>query len=313
MGQALRDRLNAAPVAGDQPCMTVKGKKPAARVEVIIARNAPVAVIFRRGPSRLVRMLRWNLRNDRIEGGQWIEARIHVDRCDISPDGELVAAFVASNRRKPWTWTSISRPPYFTALAVWPKGDSWGGGGLFGSDTHLFLWHDTGVKDGIEQSRLLDDFTLPKGFRVQPFFGHSPVPDCDIAQSRMVLSGWKFVQRYVWHYGQSGFAEPEIMARPLDRSKQPRFELRRWRLSFDTFRAEVNDLKTGARRDLGRVDWADADHTGDVLWSAGGCLYRLTGPARRGLDIDAKPKLVADLNDMAFDAIQAPRRALKWP
>ena len=293
--------------------MSSSKRKPPARVEAILARNAATAVIFRRGPSRFVRMLKWDLRTDRIEGGQWIEARIHVERSDISPDGELVASFVASYRKAPGTWTAISRPPYFTALAVWPKGDSWGGGGLFGSDTHLFLWHDTEVKDGVDQFKLMDDFTLPKRFRVQPFFGNSPVPGCDVEQSRMVLSGWRFMQRHVWRQGLSEFAEPEIMARPLDHPRKPRFELRRWRTSFEIRRAEVHDLKTGAHRDIGPVDWVDADHTGDVLWSAGGCLYRLSGLARRGMDLDAEPERVADLNDMTFEATEAPKRALRWP
>jgi hypothetical protein len=31
------------------------------------------------------------------------------------------------------------------------------------------------------------------------------------------------------------------------------------------------------------------------------------------MKLDAEPKLVADLNDMAFEAIEAPRRALTWP
>ncbi len=164
------------------------------------------------------------------------------------------------------------------------------------------------MKYGIDQFKLLDDFTLPKRFRVQPFFGNSPVPACDVEQSRMVLSGWRFVQRYVWHQGASEFAEPEIMVRPLDHPKQPRFELRRWRLSFDALRAEVHDLKTGAQRDLGRVEWVDADHKGDVLWSAGGKLFRLAGPSRQGMEIDAEPKLVADLNDMTFEPIEAPKK-----
>ena len=125
-----------------------KARKPAARVEAIVARNAATAVIFRRGPTRHVRMLKWDLRNDKIEPGQWIEARVHVERCDLSPDGELVACFVASYRRTPGTWTAISRPPYFTALAVWPKGDTYGGGGLFVSDGHFLLEHDT-----LEQGR----------------------------------------------------------------------------------------------------------------------------------------------------------------
>jgi len=305
-----------------------KTRKPAARVEAIIARNAAVAVIFRRGPSRLVRMLKWNLRNDRIEPGQWIEAGVHVTRCDVSPNGELVACFVASYRRRPGTWTAISRPPFFTALAVWPKGDSWGGGGLFMSDRHFLLEHDERVRYGVDQFSLMDDFTLPRRFRVQSYAGRAPVPDCEIEQCRMVLSGWRFVQRAVWGRAQSDpekghpFERPEIMARALDRAKSPRFELRRlvdgyapgraqgtWRI----MRAGIYDLQNATDRDLGHLDWVDVDHAGDVLWSARGQLFRLAGPTRRGMDIAAEPKLVADLNDMVFEAIGAPRRARAWP
>ncbi len=293
--------------------MTVKGKKPAARVEAIIARNAPVAVIFRRGPSRLVRMLRWNLRNDKIVPGQWIEGRVYVARSDISPDGELVACFVAAYRKKVGTWTAISRPPYFTALAVWPKGDTWGGGGLFGSNSHFLLAHSTARSNSdIDEFKLMDGFTLPKRFRVQPLDRHSTVPESEVEEARMVLSGWRFVQRHVWHYGLSEFAEPEIMARPLDNPKAARFELRRFRTAFEIRLAEVHDLVAGTQRDLGRVDWVDAGPNGDVLWSAGGKLFRLAGPSRHGMTIDAEPKLVADLNDMTFEAIEAPKRALRW-
>jgi len=293
--------------------MPPRQTKALARVEAIIARNAPAAVIFRRGPTRFVRMLRWDLRTDKIVPGQWVNARVHVARSDLSPDGELVACFVASYRRQPSTWTAISRPPYFTALAVWPKGDTWGGGGLFVSNSHFLLAHSTKrINSDIDEFKLMDGFTLPKRFRMQPFDRHSPVHDCDVQQARMVLSGWRFVQRYVWHVNQSLFAEPEIMARPLDNPKQPCFELRRWRTSFEIVRAEVHDLTAGTQRDLGRVDWVDAGPNGDVLWSAGGKLFRLAGPWRRGANIDAEAKLVADLNDMAFEAIEAPKRVMHW-
>ena len=135
----------------------------------------------------------------------------------------------------------------------------------------------------IDQFKLMDDFTLPKRFRVQPFVG---------------IAGARLRRRAIAHgavglalraalrvaQGQSAFAEPEIMARPLDHPKQPRFELRRWRTSFEILRAEVHDLMAGTQRDLGRVDWVDADRNGDVLWSAGGKLFRLAGPvaARHG-------------------------------
>ena len=79
-------------------------------------------------------------------------------------------------------------------------------------------------------------------------------------------------------------------------------------------RAGIHDLETATARDLGRVDWVDADHAGGVLWSARGKLFRLAGPGRRGMNVDAEPKLIADLNGMTFEAIEPPpRRARKWP
>jgi len=141
-----------------------------------------------------------------------------------------------------------------------------------------------------------------------------------------VLSGWRFTQRS--EHGKSTADSdlnyplkiPEIMSRPLDDPKRPRFELHRIVegygpqkkiMPFRIMRAEISDIK-GARRDLGRIDWVDADG-GDVLWSAGGKLFRLPGPARGAMDIDAEPKLVADLNDMVFEELKAPPRATRWP
>ena len=308
--------------------MVAAQRRTFARVEAIVARNAALAVIFRRGPSRFVRMLKWNLRNDRIEPGQWVNARVLVERSDLSPSGELVACFVASHRRRPDIWTAISRPPWFTALAVWPKGDTWGGGGLFASDGHFLLEHDARIQYGLDQFKPLPAFTLPKRFRVQPFEGHAPVHGCDIEQARMVLSGWRFIQRADWGRATSDletglpFARPEIMARALDDPKRSRFELRRFIDGYAPsrvqgrsrlVRAEIHDLQTATDRAIGPVDWVDVDHNGDVLWSKAGRLFRLAGPARRSMTIDAEPKLVADLNDMRFEAMEAPKAALKWP
>jgi hypothetical protein len=63
-------------------------KPPPARIYAIVAREADVAVVFRRGPSRQVRLLRWNLRTDEIEAGQWFKGRIYERRCDLAPMGK---------------------------------------------------------------------------------------------------------------------------------------------------------------------------------------------------------------------------------
>ena len=44
-----------------------------------------------------------------------------------------------------WAWTAISRPPFLTALALWPKGDCWHGGGSFKNSTIVLLNHKPNV------------------------------------------------------------------------------------------------------------------------------------------------------------------------
>ena len=44
-----------------------------------------------------------------------------------------------------YAWTAVSRPPYITALALWPKGDCWHGGGLFQDNKTLILNHKPDV------------------------------------------------------------------------------------------------------------------------------------------------------------------------
>src|SRR6187200_1673578 len=98
--------------------------EPSCRLYVIMARNGRSAVIFRRGPSTHARLIRWWLKGDSFDEGQWIRARIYPRRADLSPDGELLIYFAGRFRKPLHTWTAVSHPPYFTALALWPKTDA---------------------------------------------------------------------------------------------------------------------------------------------------------------------------------------------
>jgi hypothetical protein len=128
----------------------------------ILAREAPRAVIFRRGPNRRVLLLSWDLETDAIVPGQWFKGRIYERRCDLSPDGRLLIYFAAKFWRQPEAWTAISKPPYFTALALWMKETAWGGGGLFDSATSIGLNHHH------DEFQLADGFALPPSFDVHP-------------------------------------------------------------------------------------------------------------------------------------------------
>lgn len=136
--------------------------EPSCRLYVVLARRAPIGVIFRRGPTRHVRLIRWNLEDDSPESGQWLRGRVYERRCDLSPRGDMLIYFAAKHRPPFDTWTAVSRPPWFTALALWPKGDCWGGGGLFKNGRLILLNHWSC------QMALAEGFRLPRSITVAP-------------------------------------------------------------------------------------------------------------------------------------------------
>jgi hypothetical protein len=107
------------------------------RLSLVFASEAAVAVLIRRGPSEWLEIVKWNTAKDIFEDAQWLHGRIYSERCGLSPDGRLFVYFAAKHGRvdkaKGYrdTFTAVSRPPYLTALAMWPEGSTWGGGGRF--------------------------------------------------------------------------------------------------------------------------------------------------------------------------------------
>ena len=160
------------------------------RLYALLARAAPVAVVFRRGPSRQLQLLRWNTDTDTFEPGQWFKGRIYERRCDLSPSGRRLIYFAATCRKPLYSWTAVSRPPFLAAVALWPKGDGWGGGGLFARDSQIRLNHRPG------EMRLADGFKLPKHVFVSPY-GARPSwgEDAPIMGDRLARDGWALVQQ----------------------------------------------------------------------------------------------------------------------
>ncbi len=140
-------------------------QKPPCRLDFVFAATASLAVILRRGPSRSVKMLLWHTNTDRFEDGEWWRGRVYEDKCGLSPDGRLFVYF--GYRWKPryipeevFAFTAVSRPPSFRAIALWPAGDTWGGGGHFADNKHLVLNYGEGALPEPHPSY------LPRGFQV---------------------------------------------------------------------------------------------------------------------------------------------------
>src|SRR5256885_2610900 len=121
---------------------------PPPRLSVLLAREAPRALILRRGPSKWVEVIAWDTQRDTFEHGAWFHGRIYERRTDLSPDGTKLIYFVnkftsktVEDEEYTYAWTAVSKVPYLTALALWPKGNCWWGGGLFQDNYTVFLNH----------------------------------------------------------------------------------------------------------------------------------------------------------------------------
>jgi hypothetical protein len=121
--------------------------KPRQRVRptlfVIFAAEANAAVIFRRGPSAWFHVIRWDTLHDVFVSGAWFRGRIYAEKCDLSPNGELLLCFMHQGRKFRTdysdSWSAISRSPWLHALWLWPQGTTYGGGGRFTDNRNVVV------------------------------------------------------------------------------------------------------------------------------------------------------------------------------
>lgn len=167
----------------------------ACRIFIIIAREAPIGIIFRRGPSKWTQIIKWDTDLDTFEYGAWFHGTIYPERCDISPDGTKLIYFAANYKNKesefPSTWTAISKIPWLTALCVWPNSGTYFGGGLF--ETNRKIWVNQNIW---RQGDLADGFVAPPDMEIsfeQQFWNHDWHN-----LFRLERDGWKPKEAYPW-------------------------------------------------------------------------------------------------------------------
>ncbi|MFV0475669.1 MAG: hypothetical protein ACK5MQ_15900 [Pikeienuella sp.] len=293
---------------------------PSIRLFAILAREAPVGVIFRRGPSNHVQLIRWDRKADRFEPGQWFKGRIYEWRADLSPSGRLLIYFAAKHRGANANGTVISRPPWLTALARWPKDDAWGGGGVFLDEKTLLLNHSP--KFAPQDFEHAKDVSRQSGLTIRPFDEDStgkamPAPgfygkDMSSPGHHRARDGWRMAPRdeerrmggwrrtpkeIIEKPGPEGWRLQEICHGVL-RKGGPARDL--------TFR--VLDAGGGLIADLGAADWADWDR-GRLVYAQDGRLWRM----KPGRPDPARATLLHDFRGAKFTPMVAPAEATRWP
>ncbi|AWN54667.1 hypothetical protein [Methylobacterium sp. 17Sr1-1] len=266
-------------------------------LDILLAARSRCAVIYRRGPSKQTCLIRWDRATDTFEVGQWFNGRVYPERSALAPDGEHLLTFMGSFRPPFRTWTALSRPPYFTALALWPKGDTWGGGGAFLSERTFALAH------GSSPAPLAPGFALPEGFTLLP---PGPATDERFARATSRLPHeWRMVD---------GSGTPSApWASTCDGPSG--LALRAWWEADDPHRPwrgerRIELIQGDRRAALPGVGWAGFDVTGDLLLARGGTLLRCMADdlaaSRGGSDVVVRSHLLADFTDLRFRPLAAP-------
>lgn len=290
----------------------MKPPKPSTRLYVLLARKSSLAVVFRRGPSKQVLQLTWDTATDQLWRGQWFKGRIYERRCDLSPSGEKLIYLAASQKPPLYSWTAVSRPPYFTALALWPKGDTYGGGGLFGDERTIQLNHAP------YHRKLADGFAIPKSMTVGAMSGCPGGGEDDpIWSTRLARDGWVLRQAGRAYENKRGSKIWWSYREPVIWTKSHRL----WTLQMRILGLHATggpwwvtdhrifDDAGNVALDLDHSDWADWSSSGDVLFAREGRLYRIPIGARTSLP---DPVEVADLRELRFEECPAPDEALVW-
>lgn len=166
-----------------------------ARLHVLLARDAPVGIVIRRGPSKQVATILWDRLTDEFQLGQWLKGRIYERRCDLSPDGTYLLYFAMNgywDSESKGAWSAVSRAPYLKAIAMFPKGDCWNGGGLWTGNTTYWL-NEAGAPR-VHHNTLHDTAEVTRDHEFAPAERFNN--EClGVYYPRLMRDGWRLVER----------------------------------------------------------------------------------------------------------------------
>jgi hypothetical protein len=276
------------------------------RTSVLFARNAPKAVVLRRGPRTHQHLIAWNLDDDTFDHGQWMKGNVRL--ADLSPAGDKLIYFAeqyhvgararptsgpydplrqrvgrasapsrprrkiprylrtsgqhgrgAQPREVKGSWTAISTPPYFSALAIWPSIGRWTGGGVFLADRDILIGERL---DGVMP---IENVPMPATVRVRSW---------EQARGR---------KRSAYAPSTTESAEHASIAQAL--------------------------LASG----LKWVDWISLGRGEDALFAGDGrifCLRRWRNSTQSAYL--SRAEQIADFRDLSFQLARAPDAAMQW-
>ncbi|WP_373552017.1 hypothetical protein [Haliscomenobacter sp.] len=280
---------------------------PPPRLHVILATQAPVGIVIRRGPSKQFCTLLWNRKTDSFTMGQWLKGRIYEHRSDLSPDGKHFLYFAMNARRShqgPTCWTAISRAPYLRAIALYGDEETWFGGGLFLDNKTYFVNGGFFFHTLRESKEVVMKKPDPKApvVSIQEAMQHAKYPmtgDLGVYCDRLERDGWSLATNEAKNHFV--FEKPfgrNWMLRSLVNQEAPN------KAGKSSTWSEYSLLHFPTQTVLRFPDWewADIDRSRRLVWASKGQIWagQLNDNGLRD------EKMLYDFNDMRFEAIKAP-------
>ena len=269
-----------------------------ARIHVLLAREARYGVVIRRGPSKQTCFIGWNTKSDTFEPSQWLKGRVYERRSDLSPDGRYLIYFAMNGKWASETkgsWTAISRSPWMKAIALFPKGDCWNGGGLF-LDNHTY-WLNDGY--GHEVSQQVNEIKRNTTYQPNEYYGG----ECpSVYYVRLQRDGWEL--KNIENPGKSN--DMAIFEKPLPKGwvlrKIAHAQVGAPKGKGCYWDEHILISRSGEVIECPGWEWADWDDM-RLVWSTNGCLHACSINTGSKLN-DAQ--LLYDFNDMQFQQVTAP-------
>jgi hypothetical protein len=270
--------------------MTVS--KAACRLHVLLAKNADIGIVFRRGPAAWWHILKWDLAKSTLESGAWLKGTLYPTRSAVSQDGKLIAYFAMHGS---WdTYLALSKPPWLKALCAWKTVGTWTTGAYFKSDGTLRAF-----------GALCEE---------KPFHGNCPFPfkfggtDTNWNRARefqFIMNGWKpkAADTSVENFNPG---PNEVIELLKSSPRDPKLVLNR----YSEFGSCLYSITHPDNKEIVLADvvWADFDRKGRLAVASS------TGELRLH-EIDSSNMtsvFSSNLNSLKPTPAQAPKWAKKW-
>lgn len=279
-----------------------------ARLHCLLSGNNKIVAIYRQGPTKWTQLILWNLETDEFTLGQWMKGSVYHQKSSISFDGRYIATAIAKyaakseDANKYYSWTSISKPPYFSALLTLLQQGVQTSGGYFINEKHfVYDGEQNHVKvEGIAMNKHFELSYLPYNTKMK-IFGEPPLQD-----KRFSDLNWKTKQEFKGNHAKTII--PQIKEKSIVQDLYLQLER-----NTNSFKIESKYFirNTTSKKQIIHAQWMDIDYKKRILLAKKGSIY-ISNPIKENNINQIQFELLQTFNDSKPTNLKPPVGYYKW-